>query len=141
MSTENNVVDLDTGVAAEASFDPNQRMRAAITMGRALAESTVNFGDRWGNHDEPWTPEAMKKRVAMLREEVDELEEAVASGRKFDMIDEAVDCAYVAMGTLTMLGYDAVWSALYICQKNEAKDETTHTLDKKRGKLVRKEQS
>ena len=78
----------------------------------------------------------MDARLRLLLEEHGELARAITMGDRDNIVEEAIDCAVVALGTVLLLGDDAVLGALGVVQKLDAKTHETHEM--RGGKIARK---
>ena len=106
-----------------------------------LGDSVYSFHDRFGiptldDADRDTVFETLRRRLALLSEEVGEHARELNRGNVDDAVSEAVDIAYVALGTVLTLG-DAGRDACYaISDKNDAKTLTTHGNRGSTGKVV-----
>ena len=74
-----------------------------------LGDSVYSFHERFGlptvaHEGEDVVLEALRRRLALLSEEVGEHARELNKGNVQDAVSEAVDIAYVALGTVLVLG-------------------------------------
>ncbi len=107
----------------------------------AISESVYSFHDRFGigcvdasNPDAVFG--ALRGRLALLAEETGEHARAVNRGEMENAVLEAVDIAYVALGTVLRLGPAGVRACHEVARKNDAKTLTTHAARLDTGKVV-----
>ena len=93
---------------------------------RAISESVYSFHDRFGigsvdtsSQDE--VLEAMRQRLVLLSEETGEHARAINRAEIDNAILEAVDIAYIALGTILRLGPAGVRACHEVARKNDAK--------------------
>ncbi len=93
---------------------------------RAISESVYSFHERFGigsvdtsNLDE--VLEAMKQRLVLLSEETGEHARAINRAEIENAIMEAVDVAYIALGTILRLGPAGVRACHEVARNNDAK--------------------
>ena len=110
---------------------------------RAISESVYSFHDRFGitavdtsSRDE--VLEAMKQRLVLLSEETGEHARAINRAEIDDAILEAVDIAYIALGTILRLGPAGVQACHEVARKNNAKTLANTRLSHA-GKILRKD--
>jgi NTP pyrophosphatase (non-canonical NTP hydrolase) len=99
---------------------------------RDVAEFHEKFGMLVFARPGHLTRRKLRERLACLREELDELEEAVEKQDLAAQADALVDLVYFAKGTAVMLGlpWESCWNAVH--QANMAKERGVG----KRGQLV-----
>lgn len=93
---------------------------------QAISESVYSFHDRFGiasvdASDRDEVLEAMKQRLVLLSEETGEHARAINRAEIEDVILEAVDIAYIALGTILRLGPTGVQACHEVARKNNAK--------------------
>ena len=93
---------------------------------QAISESVYSFHDRFGidavdtsSRDE--VLEAMMQRLVLLSEETGEHARAINRAEIDNAIQEAVDIAYIALGTILRLGPAGVQACHEVARKNNAK--------------------
>ena len=107
----------------------------------AITESVYSFHDRFeidcvDTSDFNNTAEVMKQRLLLLSEEIGEHARAINRGDARDAILEAVDVAYIVLGTLLRLGPVGVQACYEVARKNDAKNLTTHAKHPDTGKIL-----
>ncbi|MFL2627409.1 MAG: hypothetical protein ACJ0OY_03835 [Dehalococcoidia bacterium] len=101
-----------------------------------LFQSVYNFHDRFDLLDN-YNREKLLDRIAIQREEVDELKVALESESMNNVANEAVDVLYVALGTIISIDKELAISALNeVIVKNNNKTDDTHYLNTQ-GKVVK----
>ena len=108
---------------------------------QAIANSVYSFHDRFDidridTADPDGTLEALRQRLSLLTEEAGEHARELNRGNVEEAIDEAVDIAYIALGTVLRLGAQGRDSCLAVAQKNDAKSASTHSKRPGTGKVV-----
>ena len=106
-----------------------------------LGDSVYSFHDRFGvptvDAEDPETIlEALRRRLALLSEEVGEHARELNRGNVEDAVSEAVDIAYVALGTVLTLGNAGRDACHSISDKNDAKTLATHGNRDSTGKVI-----
>ena len=106
-----------------------------------LGDSVYSFHERFGlptvaHEGEDVILEALRRRLALLSEEVGEHARELNKGNVQDAVSEAVDIAYVALGTVLVLGNDGRDACYSISDKNDAKTLATHGNRGATGKVV-----
>lgn len=108
---------------------------------RALAVSVDAFHERF---DIPQidpacvagTLDALRQRLSLLNEEAGEYARALNRGEIEDAVKEAVDVAYIALGTIHRLGAGGVRACYEVVEKNDAKSPSTHSKRSTTGKVL-----
>ena len=108
---------------------------------QAIADSVYSFHDRFGidlidTADQNGTLEALRQRLSLLAEEAGEHARELNRGNVELAIDEAVDIAYIALGTVLRLGGEGRDSCLSVARKNDSKSPSTHAKRLSTGKVV-----
>ena len=106
-----------------------------------LGDSVYSFHDRFGiptldDADRDTVLETLRQRLALLSEEVGEHARELNRGNVDDAVSEAVDIAYVALGTVLTLGHAGRDASYAISDKNDAKTLATHGNRGSTGKVV-----
>ena len=106
-----------------------------------LGDSVYSFHERFGlptvaHEGEDVILEALRRRLALLSEEVGEHARELNKGNVRDAVSEAVDIAYVALGTVLVLGIEGRAACYSISDKNDAKNLATHGNRDSTGKVV-----
>ena len=106
-----------------------------------LGDSVYSFHERFGlptvaHEGEDVILEALRRRLALLSEEVGEHARELNKGNVRDAVSEAVDIAYVALGTVLVLGNEGRDACYSISDKNDAKTLATHGNRGATGKVV-----
>ena len=106
-----------------------------------LGDSVYSFHERFGlptvaHEGEDVILEALRRRLALLSEEVGEHARELNKGNVGDAVSEAVDIAYVALGTVLVLGIEGRAACYSISDKNDAKTLATHGNRGSTGKVV-----
>ena len=106
-----------------------------------LGDSVYSFHERFGlptvaHEGEDVILEALRRRLALLSEEVGEHARELNKGNVGDAVSEAVDIAYVALGTVLVLGNEGRDACYSISDKNDAKTLATHGNRGATGKVV-----
>ena len=108
-----------------------------------MAREVWDFHNRWGfgsGHFSDKSPtEIIKRRKAILGEEIRELQEAVGDDDVVAVCDEAADVLFVAIGHIEALGSAGLDGVRKVTEKNSGKTETTHAIRHDTGKLLPKE--
>ena len=107
----------------------------------AIAESVYSFHERFGiaeidTADADAAMEALRRRLALLSEETGEHARALNRADVDNAVEEAVDVAYVALGTLLCLGEAGRSGCLAVASKNDAKNASTHRRYRGTGKVI-----
>lgn len=107
-----------------------------------MAREVWDFHNRWGfgsGHFEDTNPASIvKRRKAILSEEVRELAEAVDDDDSIAVCNEAADVLFVAIGHVEALGADGIDGVRRVTAKNAGKTEETHAIREDTGKLLPK---
>ena len=111
---------------------------------KAMGESVYSFHERFGidcvnGSNDHETFEAMKQRLVLLSEETGEHARAINRGQVHEAILEAVDIAYIALGTLLKLGTAGTAACHEVVCKNAAKSSATHAKRTDSGKVLKAE--
>jgi NTP pyrophosphatase (non-canonical NTP hydrolase) len=106
-----------------------------------LGDSVYSFHDRFGiptvdSSDRDDTLETLRRRLALLSEEVGEHARELNRANVEDATSEAIDIAYVALGTVLTLGQAGRDACYAISDKNDAKTLSTHGNRGSTGKVV-----
>ena len=116
--------------------------RVAFVEGvQVISESVYSFHERFGIGcvnilDTVETLEAMKQRLVLLTEEMGEHSRAINRGEVDNTILEAVDIAYIALGTILTLGSSGTKACYEVARKNDAKTISTHAKHVDTGKVL-----
>ena len=102
---------------------------------RTLAESVYDFHVRFGVTDVE-TDDDLRKRLAILVEEVGEHARALNRQNSEQAIKEAVDIAYVALGTLLCYAQAGADACYEVAAKNDAKQPQDGFTETATGKVV-----
>ena len=121
------------------NIDQNSFLEGITTM----AESVYSFHERFDipsveMSDLDGTFEALRERLLLLTEEVGENASALNRGDVAGAVDEAVDIAYIAVGTVLRLGFTGRSASLAVAEKNDAKTLATYGKREGTGKVVRR---
>ena len=108
---------------------------------RAISESVYSFHERFGigsvdTSIQDEVLEAMKQRLVLLSEETGEHARAINRAEIDNAIMEAVDIAYIALGTILRLGPAGVQACHDVARKNDAKTLANTKLSRT-GKVVK----
>jgi NTP pyrophosphatase (non-canonical NTP hydrolase) len=106
-----------------------------------LGDSVYSFHERFGiptvaHESDEVILEVLRQRLSLLSEEVGEHARELNRGNVMDAVSEAVDIAYVALGTVLVLGIEGRAACYSISDKNDAKTLTTHGNRGATGKVV-----
>ena len=106
-----------------------------------ISESVYSFHERFGvgcvnTLDTVETFEVMKQRLVLLTEEMGEYSRAINRGEVDDAILEAIDVAYIAIGTILTLGSSGTKACYEVARKNNAKTKSTHSKNTDTGKVL-----
>ena len=106
-----------------------------------LGESVYSFHDRFGLPcvdlaDRDATLEALRRRLSLLSEEVGEHARELNRANVEAATAEAIDIAYIALGTVLTLGHAGRDACFSIATKNDAKTLTTHGNRGSTGKVI-----
>ena len=106
-----------------------------------LGDSVYSFHERFGlptvvHESDEIILETLRRRLSLLSEEVGEHARELNRGNVGDAISEAVDIAYVALGTVLVLGIEGRAACYKISDKNDAKSLATHGNRSATGKVV-----
>ena len=82
------------------------------------------------------TLDALRQRLSLLDEEVGEHARALNRGEIEDAVKEAVDVAYIALGTIHRLGSDGLDACHEVAQKNDAKSPSAYSKRSATGKVL-----
>ena len=107
----------------------------------AIAESVYSFHQRFDiaaidTAEGDAAIESLRQRLALLAEETGEHARALNSADVAGAVDEAVDVAYVALGTVLCLGEAGRSASLAVARKNDAKTPSTHRRRSSTGKVL-----
>lgn len=80
--------------------------------------------------------ETLRRRLALLSEEVGEHARELNRANLEAATSEAIDIAYVALGTVLTLGHEGRDTCYLIASKNDAKTPTTHHSRSSTGKVI-----
>ena len=110
----------------------------------AVAESVYSFHERFeigcvDTSDPEAALDALRWRLALLDEEVGEHARELNRGNIEKAVDEAVDIAYIALGTVLRLGRDGLAACIAVSRKNDAKSASTHGKRDETGKVTARE--
>ena len=82
------------------------------------------------------TLDALRQRLSLLDEEVGEHARALNRGEIEEAVKEAVDVAYIALGTIHRLGADGVGACYEVARKNDAKSPSAYSKRSATGKVL-----
>ena len=82
------------------------------------------------------TLDVLRQRLSLLDEEVGEHARALNRGEIEDAVKEAVDVAYIALGTIHRLGTDGLEACHEVAQKNDAKSPSAYSKRSATGKVL-----
>ena len=82
------------------------------------------------------TLDALRQRLSLLDEEVGEHARALNRGEIDEAVKEAVDVAYIALGTIHRLGMDGVDACHEVARKNDAKMPSAYSKRSATGKVL-----
>jgi len=82
------------------------------------------------------TLDALRQRLSLLDEEVGEYARALNRGDMEDASKEAVDVAYIALGTIHRLGSAGVDACREVARKNDAKSPSAYSKRPATGKVL-----
>ena len=82
------------------------------------------------------TLDALRQRLSLLDEEVGEHARALNRGDIEDAVKEAVDVAYIALGTIHRLGMDGFDACHEVAKKNDAKSPSAYSKRSATGKVL-----
>jgi NTP pyrophosphatase (non-canonical NTP hydrolase) len=82
------------------------------------------------------TLDALRQRLSLLDEEVGEHARALNRGEIEEAVKEAVDVAYIALGTIHRLGADGVDACHEVAHKNDAKSPSAYSKRSATGKVL-----
>ena len=107
----------------------------------AIARSVYEFHQRFDipavEPDKPVeTLDALRQRLALLAEESGEYARALNRGDIDDAVKEAVDVAYIALGTILRLGEPGRAACIEVARKNDAKTPSSHSKRSLTGKVL-----
>ena len=109
----------------------------------ALADSVYSFHERFqigcvDTTDSEGTFEALRQRLVLLSEETGEHARALNRADVEGAVQEAVDIAYIAIGTVLRLGDAGRSACLDVSRRNDAKTPSTHSKRSDTGKVLQK---
>ena len=109
-----------------------------------LAESVYSFHGRFeigcvDTSNSDVALDILRQRLALLDEEVGEHARELNRGNVDKAIGEAVDIAYIALGTVLRLGFEGYDACIEVSRKNDAKIASTHGKRGGTGKVVARE--
>ncbi|MCY4530519.1 MAG: nucleoside triphosphate pyrophosphohydrolase family protein [Chloroflexi bacterium] len=82
------------------------------------------------------TLDALRQRLSLLDEEVGEHARALNRGEIDEAVKEAVDVAYIALGTIHRLGTDGLAACHEVARKNDAKSPSAYSKRSATGKVL-----
>ena len=82
------------------------------------------------------TLDALRQRLSLLDEEVGEHARALNRGEIDEAVKEAVDVAYIALGTIHRLGADGLDACHEVARKNDAKSPSAYSKRSATGKVL-----
>lgn len=87
----------------------------------SFIDDISSFHSKYGFYDQQLDKRLLEFRLALLKEEMDELEKAIIDNSPEDTVDALIDLLYVALGTLDLARVDTqkAWDAVH--QANMAK--------------------
>ena len=115
-----------------------------------LAESVFNFHDKFevpeldrihDSNNKELVLETLRRRLSFLMEEVGEHSRALNRIELPNAVEEIVDVAYVALGTILVLGEQGDNSCHDVSSKNNSKNADDYVVNPISGKLVRKDKN
>ncbi len=105
-----------------------------------MAEEVWDFHNRWGFGSGGFaaqTPaDIIRRRREILAEEIRELDEAATQNEADQVLNEAADVLFVAMGHVEAMGEAGVKGVDCVTRKNSLKTEATHAIRSDTGKLL-----
>ena len=105
-----------------------------------LAGEVYDFHTRWG--EKAVLPDKFAEtaisRLPLLKEEVEELEEAAFSSSPSHICEEAADVLFVSIGNLNRFAEEGLAAMETVRRKNALKTELTHVVTGVSGKIVKK---
>lgn len=106
-----------------------------------LGQSVYSFHDRFDIptvdiSKEDDTLEILRRRLALLAEEVGEHSRELNRANLEAATSEAIDIAYIALGTILTLGYSGQEACHIVASKNDAKTLSTHGRRRSTGKII-----
>jgi len=129
-----------------------ENLRKEIYVGAVskLAESVFDFHDKFqvpeldDIHDpnnKEFVLETLRRRLSFLIEEVGEHSRALNRIELSNAIEEIVDVAYVALGTILVLGEQGNNACNEVSKKNNSKNAGDYVVNSISGKLVRRDKN
>jgi|TARA_B100001750_G_scaffold244205_1_gene261041 NTP pyrophosphatase (non-canonical NTP hydrolase) len=112
-----------------------------------LAESVFNFHDKFevpeldrihDSNNKELVLETLRRRLSFLMEEVGEHSRALNRIELPNAVEEIVDVAYVALGTILVLGEQGDNACHDVSSKNNSKNAGDYVVNPISGKLVRR---
>ena len=112
-----------------------------------LAESVFDFHDKFEVHEldaiydsgnKEFVLETLRRRLSFLMEEVGEHSRALNRIELANAVEEIVDVAYVALGTILVLGKQGDNACHDVSSKNNSKNAGDYVVNPISGKLVRR---
>ena len=82
------------------------------------------------------TLDALRQRLSLLDEEVGEHARALNRGEIDEAVKEAVDVAYIALGTIHRLGMEGIEACHEVARKNDAKSPSAYSKRSATGKVL-----
>ena len=82
------------------------------------------------------TLDALRQRLSLLDEEVGEHARALNRGEIDEAVKEAVDVAYIALGTIHRLGAEGLDACNEVARKNDAKSPSSYSKRSATGKVL-----
>ncbi len=108
----------------------------------AMAREVWDFHNRWGfgsgHFEGADAASIIARRREILAEEIRELDVAVSEHDDTEVVNEAADVLFVAIGHVESLGTAGLSGVRYVTAKNAAKTEATHAIRHDTGKLLPK---
>ncbi len=82
------------------------------------------------------TLDALRQRLSLLNEEVGEHARALNRGEIDEAVTEAVDVAYIALGTIHRIGAPGLSACYEVARKNDAKSPSAYSKRSATGKVL-----
>lgn len=106
-----------------------------------IAKSVDSFHDRFDipsidPSEVEGTLDALRQRLSLLDEETGEYARALNQGDVEDATKEAVDIAYIALGTIHRLGQHGLDACYQVASKNDAKTPSAYSKRSATGKVL-----
>ena len=111
-----------------------------------LADSIASFHERFDvtllEHRKPEeVTQILQERISIFVEELGEHAKEVNKGNWLLAAQEMADIAFVALGTLEVMGLTGAVAMRSIAEKNNAKTHETHEFNYETGKILRKQKT